>query len=125
VPDFVEISLACSALVRARAVRGGRAESTRAFKPDSIRGKILSLVSAPGVADAIRAQPICVADLAASLPCPAGKELEQWKKEIGSVVAVDLAKETGLFIACALRRAGKGLFTLAPELTEEERLRDE
>lgn len=82
--------------------RVGRIAST------SIRGKIFALLREPGVLSAVEAAPITVADLAASLPCPAGKSVEQWKKEIGSNLAVDLKKNGPL--AQVLRRVEAGRF---------------
>ena len=78
------------------------------IRATSIRGRILALLAEEGVRDAIVAAPVTVADLASSLPCPEGKAIEQWKKEIGSVVASDLAKDGPL--SRSLVRVAPGRF---------------
>ncbi len=79
-------------------------------RPTSIRGRILALLAEDGVKEAVSAAPVTVADLALSVPCPEGKNPEQWKKEIGSVLATDL-KEGGA-LSRALVRCAPGRFTV-------------
>lgn len=91
------------------------------IRATSIRGRILALLDEPGVREAVHASPITIADLASSIPAPEGKSPEQWKKEIGSVVAVDLKKDGALSRALVRVSPGRfGIQGLSVAATSEE-----
>lgn len=105
-----------------RATPANRTPRQGRVKPTSIRGKILDLLSEEGVADAIREAPLAIADFAASIALPEGKDPAQWTKEIGATIATDLKEGKGLWHA-GLRRAVDaagnaipGRFTLAEHM---------
>ena len=87
-----------------------RSPGSRALRPGSLRARLFNLALEEGTAQACAEAPLTVADLALSLDCPVGKELAQWRAEIGSVLSSDL-KDSGV-LSTVWRRAAPGQFVV-------------
>lgn len=95
-----------------------RSSGARALRPGSLRARLFALALEEGTAAACAEAPLSIADLALSLDCPQGKELGQWKAEIGSVLSTDL-KDSGI-LSTVWCRTAPGLFGVVPAPVEAE-----
>lgn len=92
--------------------RPAGSRALRPLRPGSLRARLYALALEEGTALACAEAPLSVADLALSLDCPQGKEMSQWKAEIGSVLSTDL--KDGGALAAVWCRSAPGQFVVVP-----------